>query len=291
MQVIRAKKMGFCHGVQKAFDTVSELGDGLKNGSNGGGEILILGDIVHNKDVVGRVEESGLKTIQSTESVAGKTVVIRTHGERKDRIEELASAGNELIDCTCVIVKKVREKALMLEERHPAVIVVGKSYHPEIIGLVSWMKNPHVVMTEEEIDALPEYKSVGIVSQTTIGSDHYQKCIAHIEKKYGLWNPETETGAEWLQTICSHTKRNQEASVETAREVDVMIVVGAPHSSNSNKLFEKCKSVNPNTIFVQKLDELDMNRFTPEMKVGISSGASTPDWLVEEIVSKLEAVS
>lgn len=291
MQVIRAKKMGFCHGVQKAFDTVSELGESLNSESNGKREILILGDIVHNKDVVGRVEETGLKTIQSTDEVSGKTVVIRTHGERKDRIEELAGAGNELIDCTCVIVKKVREKALMLEERHPAVIIVGKNYHPEIIGLVSWLNNPHVVMSEEEIDALPQYESVGIVSQTTIGSDHYERCIAHLEKKYGVWNPEMGTGAEWLQTICSHTKRNQEASVETAREVDVMIVVGAPHSSNSNKLFEKCKSVNPNTIFVQKLDELDMGLFAPNMKVGVSSGASTPDWLVEEIVSKLEAVS
>ncbi len=291
MQVIRARKMGFCHGVQKAFDTVSELGESLKAESNGRREILILGDIVHNKDVVGRVEESGLKTIQSTENVSGKTVVVRTHGERKERIEELAGAGNELIDCTCVIVKKVREKALMLEERHPAVIIVGKNYHPEIIGLVSWMKNPHVVMTAEEIEALPEYISVGIVSQTTIGSDHYEKCIGLLEKKYGVWNSEAGTGAEWLQTICSHTKRNQEASVETAREVDVMIVVGAPHSSNSNKLFEKCKAVNPKTIFVQKLDELDLDIFAPDMKVGISSGASTPDWLVEEIVEKLQSVS
>jgi 4-hydroxy-3-methylbut-2-enyl diphosphate reductase len=286
--------MGFCHGVQKAFDTVNELSaefaSKTANGNDDGNGLLILGDLVHNKEVVTAVERAGLTTVYDTAGVTGRTVVIRTHGEQKERIEELASAGNVLVDCTCIIVKKVREKALALEQRHPAVVICGKRKHPEIVGLVSWLSNPHVVLSAEDIAALPNYKSVGIVSQTTIASEQYEECIRLLEEKYGKWNPEAGTGAEWLQTICAHTKRNQEASVETAGMVDLMIVVGAKHSSNSNKLFEKCKAANPNTIFVQGLADIDLSRLTPDSVVGISSGASTPDWIVDEIVQALESL-
>lgn len=282
--------MGFCHGVKKAFDTVSELGNSSANGRGAGEEVMILGDLVHNTDVVERVTEIGLKTIHSTKGVSGKTVVIRTHGEKKERIEELEASGNTLVDCTCVIVKKVRERALKLEERHPVVVIVGKKNHPEITGLVSWLDNPHVVISEEDIERLPSYDSVGVVSQTTIASDKYDDCIRHLEKKFGVWDSDSGTGTEWLNTVCSHTKRNQAASVESAKVVDKMIVVGAKHSSNSNKLYEKCLDVNPSTIFVESLEEIELSDFSPDMIVGISSGASTPEWIVDEIVRAFDAI-
>lgn len=287
MKVVFANRMGFCHGVRKAYDTVMELG---ASDSAQSGEIVILGEIVHNEDVVARVERSGINTVKSPDGLVDKTVVLRTHGEERDRIEKLVSADNELVDCTCAIVKKVRLKALDLEKRHPAVVIVGKKNHPEIVGLVSWLANPHVVLTDDDIANLPMYKSVGIVGQTTLEPDKYAYAIALLEAKYGRWNAETETGAEWLKTICNHTVMNQSASVEVARQVDVMIVVGSPNSSNSSKLYDKCVAVNSNTIFIQRVGELDISRFTSQMAAGITSGASTPDWVVDEIVRKLETV-
>ncbi len=287
MKVVFANRMGFCHGVRKAYDTVMELGasDLAQNG-----EIVILGDIVHNEDVVARVELSGINTVKSPDGLVDKTVVLRTHGEERNKIEKLVSTANELVDCTCAIVKKVRMKALDLERRHPAVVIVGKKNHPEIVGLVSWLSNPYVVLTDEDIANLPMYKSVGIVGQTTLEPDKYTHAIKLLEAKYGQWDVEIETGAEWLKTICNHTVMNQNASVEVARQVDVMIVVGSPNSSNSSKLYDKCVAVNTNTLFIQRVGELDISRFSPHMIAGITSGASTPDWVVDEIVQKLEGV-
>jgi len=294
MRVVRAKKMGFCHGVRKSFDTVMRLGRELQFGESGKGgqirEIVMLGDIVHNKDVVERVEQVGIRTIRSIDNIKGKTVVLRTHGEARGAVEELVKARNELVDCTCAIVKEVRKKALLLEKRHPAVVIVGMRNHPEIVGLVSWLANPHIMMSEEDIEALPHYRSVGVVSQTTISAERYESCIELLEDKYGKWDEVAGTGAEWLQTICGHTRSNQASSVEVAGDVDVMIVVGSRNSSNSTKLYEKCLEVNPNALFVRRLAELDLSAFNPAMSVGITSGASTPDWIVEEIVRALESV-
>lgn len=287
MYIIFADKMGFCHGVRKAFDTVMEL---CKTDSAQSGDIIILGEIVHNEDVIARVEQSGINTVITPEGLSEKTVVLRTHGEERNRIEKLLESDNTLVDCTCSIVKQVRLKALDLEKRHPAIVIVGKKNHPEIVGLVSWLANPHTVLTDEDIACLPIYKSIGIVGQTTLEPDKYAHAIDLLEKKYGRWNRDTGTGAEWLKTICNHTVMNQSASVEVAAQVDVMIVVGSPNSSNSSKLFEKCIAVNPKTVFIQRIGELDISKFTPSMTVGITSGASTPDWVVAEIVCKLEAV-
>jgi 4-hydroxy-3-methylbut-2-enyl diphosphate reductase len=196
------------------------------------------------------------------------------------------------VDLTCSVVKSVREKAVSLQRRHPAVIVVGKKDHPEVQGLVSYLKNPHVVTEPEEVPSLPEYPSVGVVEQTTIGRHRYERVHAALVEKYGA------DGVEALDTICPHTDENQSASREVAKRCDIILVVGDAHSSNSRRLLEVCREENPRSHFLSRAAEIDPSWFPPAgderwepLVVGITAGASTPDWTIEEIAAQVRQLA
>ena len=261
-----------------------------KDGKSARLPTYILGEIVHNTAVVSRIESYGIRHIQNLDEIKEKTarVIIRAHGGTKEQVEELERRGHEVVDLTCIVVKKVREKALSLETRHPAVIILGKKHHPEVIGLCSWLKNPYVVTEVDDIDAIPKYDSVGVLSQTTFSRDKIEILVGAIKDKFSR--------VEILDTVCPHTDRNQEASVEIAEVSDLMLVVGDEHSSNSKRLFEVVKKVNPNTYFVSGADDVKADWFPEKgsakakrFKVGITAGASTPDWIVEEIARRVES--
>jgi 4-hydroxy-3-methylbut-2-enyl diphosphate reductase len=235
--------------------------------------------------------------------------VIRTHGTTRENFEALMAGNEEVHDATCVIVKDAREAALDLLTRHPAVIVVGKKKHPEIVGLVSWLGDRyHVVEEKADLAELPDYDSVGVVAQTTFYPDKFRGYTDALMERY----PEVEV----KDTICPHTAKNQETSIYTAQIVDVMLVVGDAHSSNSRTLHAEVLAVNPRSYFISDASDIDPAWFAevdpagkgtpaPELRekgnapadydparlaVGITAGASTPDWVIDEIEQRLHSL-
>jgi 4-hydroxy-3-methylbut-2-enyl diphosphate reductase len=300
MKVILAKRMGFCAGVRYAFNKVNEVacqwGDPVqgdppkrKRGRpNGSGakrpalNLFILGDIVHNASVVRKVSALGVTNVPSPDGIRNATVMVRTHGATKEDYERLAANGNKIIDLTCAIVKMARKKALKLEESTSAIVVIGHKDHPEVRGLVSWLKNPFVVESDDDIDALPPLDSIGVVSQTTFSKDEFDRLVMKLKLRF--------SDLTVAETICGHTVANQRASAALARECDKMVVVGAKKSSNSRRLYEAVKRENQSTFFVEDAGDLELSRFSHDETVGVTAGASTPEWTVEEIVNLLSEV-
>ncbi len=318
MEIIYARKMGFCHGVRKAFEGAMRLAESLcynahspnilntstsdphcasasirlkKGESADSVPIYIMGELVHNRAVVSRIEKWGIKHVHTVEEIkeANARVIIRAHGDTKQTFEKLKERGFEVIDLTCPVVKKVRERALELEKSHPAVVVFGKKNHPEVVGLVSWLKHPFIVAEPEDIENVPNYSSVGAIAQTTFSRHKVYKLLSILRKKVG--------SVEFLDTICPYTDRNQQASEEVAAMCDIMLVVGDWHSSNSKQLFDVVRKVNPNTYFICVPNDIDPSWFPPKesarakrFKVGITAGASTPDWIIEEITRNIRSL-
>jgi 4-hydroxy-3-methylbut-2-enyl diphosphate reductase len=305
MQVIRARKMGFCFGVRRAFDKVMAMSK-----EDDARPLVLSGDLVHNTKVIARVGEVGAAVMDRAEDVHDARVVIRTHGTTRQNFEALTAQNSEVHDATCVIVTDAREKALDLLSRHPAVIVVGKKQHPEIVGLVSWLDGRyHIVEHGADLTELPDYPSVGVVSQTTFYPEKFADYCEQLRRRY----PQVEV----VDTICPHTSKNQEASSYTAQIVDVMLVVGDPHSSNSKTLYGEVVQVNPRCYFIASAADIKPGWFAgfdPALKpepssellakgnapdgfdhcklaVGITAGASTPDWVVDEIEARLKQIA
>lgn len=297
--------MGFCFGVRRAYEKVLALA-----GQADARPLLLSGDLVHNSKVIDRIGALGAQVVPDATQIRDARAVIRTHGTTKDAFERLHEQNKEVHDATCVIVTDARERAMKLLTRHPAVIVIGKKKHPEIIGLVSWLEGRcHIVEEEADLAGLPDYPSVGVVAQTTFYPEKFEHFCDELRARYAQ--------VEVEDTICPHTAKNQETSIHTARIVDVMLVVGDQHSSNSRTLHAEVSQVNPRSHFISSAADINPDWFTgfdpadkqvptPEMlakgnapegfdpaqlSVGITAGASTPDWVIDEIEAALLALS
>ena len=304
VQVIRARKMGFCFGVRRAFEKVQQLA-----AQDDARPLYLAGELVHNTKVIDRVGQLGVQVVEAVDTIRDSRAVIRTHGTTRENFDALMAANDDVHDATCVIVKDAREAALDLLTRHPVVVVIGKKKHPEIVGLVSWLDGRyHVVEEEADLAGLPDYPSVGVVAQTTFYPHVFQSFCDALRRRY----PEVEI----KDTICPHTAKNQETSIYTAQIVDVMLVVGDAHSSNSRTLHAEVKAVNPRSYFISDAGDIDPAWFasldpaqkgepTLELRekgnaapdynparlaVGITAGASTPDWVIDEIEQRLNSL-
>jgi len=287
MEILRAARMGFCHGVRRAYDVAVSLAREA-DAQSGPAPVYILGDIVHNAEVVARIEAAGIRQVSSPNEIreSHARVLIRTHGCTRQDGELLVARGHGVTDLTCVVVVGVREKAMKLEQRHPAVIVLGRKLHPEVVGLVSWLRNPFVVSDESDIPSIPDCESLGVVSQTTFPRELQRRLINRLCERFPV--------VEALDTICPHTERNQQTSVEVARQCDTILVIGDEHSSNSRQLYQAVKRVNARAHFLSRPDQVEGGWFPTagtrrwqELKVGVTAGASTPDWVVSAIVRRI----
>ncbi len=293
MRIIYARRMGFCQGVRRAYEETAALATSLASMPSGGeAQAFMLGDLVHNRQVVERIASYGIQRAEINSLPEGARVIIRTHGETRLNIERLLASGSDIIDLTCAVVKSVRERAAQLQKRHPAVVVVGKKDHPEVEGLVSYLDNPHVVTFPEEAAEMPDYSSIGVVAQTTIGRERYREVLAALVARFG------ESRVEALDTICPHTDEAQQSAREAAISCDIMLVVGDAHSSNTRRLLEVCAEANPRSHFLSCADEIDPAWFPSAgsvewvtLSVGITAGASTPDWVVAEIAERVVLLS
>ena len=272
--------MGFCPGVKRAWGLVSrEAGSGSAREKN----VYILGELIHNKQAIEKLGEWGIKTINRLGEIKGRGVVmIRAHGEPPQTFQKLKNLKLKVVDTTCPSVARVQKLANQLEKEGYQVIVCGEKDHPEAIATIGYTKRGLIVGSVEEAKKIPSGKRVGIVSQTTFSPVIFQEICRLLKKK--------SAGFKSLGTICNITQMAQKEAQKMAKKVDVMIVVGGKHSSNTKRLTEVCQKITP-THHIETAQELKKSWFKKAKNVGLTAGASTPDWIIKEVKIKLEKLN
>ena len=277
-----AKFAGFCYGVKRAVETAKKL----KN-ENPEKNIYILGELIHNTDVIRELETLGIKTIYDIPAKGEGICIIRSHGEAPDIFEKIKNAGFELVDLTCPDVKKVQQKAIELAKNDYFVVIVGKSNHPEVMAIKAnadiYSSNVTVAATVEELKPYEEkikaHKKVGVVVQTTQMVSSLNNIVNHLNtlaKEVLIHN-----------TICQSTAMRQKEALELAQESDLMIVVGSKKSANTTHLAEILKN-STETIHIENDNELDINYFENAINIGITAGASTPQIIIDKVINKIK---
>jgi 4-hydroxy-3-methylbut-2-enyl diphosphate reductase len=245
--------------------------------------VYSLGPIIHNEEVISKLEKEGIITVNSTEELKGKSagkVIIRSHGVDKKTYDDIKNMGFEIVDATCPFVKKIHRIVAQASENGEAVIIVGDKNHPEVQGIMGWCeKTPiYAVKSVEELRNLLEInpENFVLVQQTTFNSIIFQKFVEFLyENHYNR--------VRIYETICNATEERQKEATEIAEKADVMVVIGGINSSNTQKLYEICKMKCTNTYFVQTLEGLDLAAIGSTKRVGITAGASTPDYVIKEV--------
>ena len=279
MKVKIAKNAGFCFGVKRAMNMAWHELEERENG------IYALGPLIHNKQAVSKYEDKGLKTVNNLSDIpSNENVIIRSHGVGEDIYIQSKEKDINVIDTTCPFVKKIHKIAKDYSEKGYKIIVIGDKNHPEVIGINGWCKEDAIIIkTLDEIDNLnlDINEKYCVVSQTTINLDLYNSIVKILSEKLSK--------IVFKNTICSATKERQFSAKELSKEVDCMVVIGGKHSSNTQKLVDICSDVVP-TFAIETKDELDINELKKFDTVGVTAGASTPDWIINEVINFIESI-
>lgn len=277
MEIIISKHAGFCFGVERAINTALET---IKNEEI----VYSYGPLVHNQQVVDYLKDKGIITVDSIEDLKDKevgAVIIRSHGLPKHTIEEIEKLGFKIVDCTCPFVKSVHKKVSEYSDKGYNISIIGDKDHPEVIGINGWCNNAaYIVNTVEDANNLEFMDKVCIVSQTTNNIDKFTEISKIVENK--------ANEAIIFNTICNATRLRQESAVELAKEVDAMIVLGGKNSSNTKKLADVSRVYNKNVYLIESISEISLQELNKFNKIGITAGASTPDWIIKEAVRVME---
>ncbi len=276
MKVILAEKYGFCAGVRNAISIAEKV---LAEK----GRVYSLGPIIHNPDVVERLAKKGLVAVDDVEQVpAGAAVLIRSHGAASDEIEHLREKNAEIVDATCVLVKRVQQIAGEMEQDGYKVVIVGDRNHPEVRAVVGCTKGAVVVGDESDISRIGTGR-LGIVCQTTQSPEFFSNMLFAIART-------DFDEMKVINTLCKEAIKRQQAAVELCRKVDIMFVLGGLQSANTRKLAELCKKCNNRTFHLQNRDEFDIKQVFSCKTAGVTAGASTPQWIIDEFVKHLESI-
>ena len=273
-----AEKCGFCHGVRNAISVAEKTLAEQK----GKGAVYSLGPIIHNKDEVERLAKAGLRTVESVEEIDSGTVIIRSHGAAPAQIARLREKGLTIVDATCILVKRVQHIAGELEKDGYQVVIVGEENHPEVQAVMGCAKDVVVIAEESDLAKLPGNAKLGIVSQTTQGPENFGDMLGAIGR--GSFSE-----LRVINTLCQEAIKRQESAVRLCKKVDVMFVLGGLESANTRRLAELCKKHNRETFHLQNWKELDNIMVFGKNMAGVTAGASTPDWIIDEFVKNLES--
>ena len=279
MEIRLAESAGFCFGVERAVDiTVKAL--------EGAGECWSLGELIHNRDAVDKLRGMGLHIAPDVDSVPENArVVIRSHGISRAERDALKLKNCVILDATCPRVSRIHRIAERAAAAGRQVVIFGEPTHPEVQGINGWCEGAVVVRDTESFMRwagdinLPDDAALSVVFQTTSNKKSSEQSINSLKKVY--------TNAEFFDTICEATSIRQEEAGSLAAECDAMIVVGGPHSANSIHLAEICRGRCNAVLFVQNADELDTDMLSGAKTVGVTAGASTPSWIIKEVVNKM----
>ncbi|WLD75577.1 bifunctional 4-hydroxy-3-methylbut-2-enyl diphosphate reductase/30S ribosomal protein S1 [Mogibacterium neglectum] len=282
MEIIRADHSGFCFGVEKAIDKTFEQIDRAKKDCR---TTYTCGNLIHNSAVIDKVASMGVKTISSLdEAKEGDVVIVRSHGEPKEFYDQAELKNIELIDTTCVFVTKIHNLVLSAHKDGRPVIIIGSANHQEVKATNGWCDYAGIILENEEkaeqfVNNFNSDKIPLIVCQTTIKRELLDSILRVFDEKSFKY--------EIKNTICNATRDRQESCAKLSEKVDVMVVIGDPNSSNSKKLYEIAKKTCKNALFIQDISDLELKELGNYNKIGITAGASTPEWIIKEVIASM----
>jgi (E)-4-hydroxy-3-methyl-but-2-enyl pyrophosphate reductase len=276
MKILVSEYNGFCGGVKAAVLKADKVLAEEK-------KLYSYGEIIHNKDVVDRLKEKGMVVVDDLPEKNDAKVLIRSHGAGKNFYEALEEKNIEVIDATCVKVKKIHKIVEEFKNNDYNIIIVGDESHPEVQGIAGWCRNEaDIIKSPEDLEKIIEPdKKYCLVCQTTFNLNTFEEILRTIETN-------NYSNIVVHNTICDATRKRQEACVALASKSDVMLIIGGRNSSNTKKLYELSKDLCENTFLIQNYKEIPYNYIDKNTIVGVSAGASTPDWVIEEVISMLE---
>ncbi|MFB2010138.1 bifunctional 4-hydroxy-3-methylbut-2-enyl diphosphate reductase/30S ribosomal protein S1 [Flintibacter sp. P01028] len=279
MKLELARSAGFCYGVRRAVELAEQA-------AAQGTPCVMLGSIIHNQAVIGRLAEQGLRSVKTPEEVPdGASVIIRSHGESRAVYKTLESRGAQILDATCPNVTRIHEIVRQAEEQGRRPVIVGTPDHPEVTAIAGWCREPVVVSGAEALEKwlleAPDRRNLPItlVSQTTSTRKIWDDCVKKAKKEC--------TNAEFFDTICGATSKRQEEARQLAEKCSMMVVIGDSQSSNTKRLAELCREVCPRVQLIESAEELDFTGLPQADMVGITAGASTPAWIIKEVYDKM----
>jgi 4-hydroxy-3-methylbut-2-enyl diphosphate reductase len=274
MEILLADKAGFCFGVKRAINTAFDAAAGRS--------IYCLGPLIHNPQEVERLSQAGVRTVEHFSTLEpGDSLIIRSHGVPPQVLAQAREKGLHIIDLTCPFVGKAQRDAEALKKEGYQVVVVGEKKHPEVQSILGYAgENGVVVEKADDIKDVKLHSRLGVVAQTTQSYGNFSEIVLsllRISKELKVFN-----------TICSSTKERQEAARTLAGQVDVMIVVGGRNSANTGRLASVCREESRPTYHIEIAGEVQPEWLANAQKVGVTAGASTPDWVVEEVLNRLQ---
>ncbi len=279
MKIILAQQAGFCFGVRRATQIAFEAA-----GKNQ--HTFTLGPIIHSPQVVGKLEELGIKALNSLDGLEQGTIIIRSHGVERKELDEARQRNLDVVDATCPFVKKAHEYVKTLSEAGYWVVVVGDADHPEVQGIVSYggdKDKVHVVASGDDVRKLPKMNKIGVIAQTTQSFENLKNVVCECLLRGGE--------IRVYNTICDATADRQEEAKTLSGQVDSMVVIGGFNSANTGRLFEVCRAIQPRTYQIETASEIKSGWFDGIETVGITAGASTPKWIIDEVINKIEQLN
>lgn len=279
-KIIMAESAGFCWGVKRAFDKVLDIARNHPERR----PVYTYGPLIHNPQAVCILEHQGIRVLEEIPEKLSGTVAIRTHGIPPAERARLEASGASICDATCPDVGLIQGMVRKHIRLGYFVIIIGHREHPEVKALQGFAEDRGAcVNSAEEVEALPsDLGRVCVVSQSTQQTGKFQKLVELIRKKFA--------DCKVFNTICRSTNLRQEEVRELARQVDAMVVVGGRNSSNTNRLAEISREMGTDTYLIESDEEIDVADFAGKMAIGVTAGASTPNWVIEKVVKKLESI-
>lgn len=275
MNVVCPKYMGFCPGVKRAWSLVEKTAEEKSS------PIYLLGELIHNQQAIDRLNEWGIKTIDSLKEIKDKKgiVIIRAHGEPPQTYQKLKNLNLNFVDTTCPNVIKIQKLAKQLSNDGFFVVVCGKKDHPEPKATLGHAQKGLIIDSISDAEKIVPRKKIGLLSQTTFSPVIFEQICQILKKKTKEFKS--------IGTFCQITQMAQKEAQKIAKKVDLMIIIGGKHSSNTKRLVEVCQKIIP-THHIETAKELKTNWFKGVKKVGLTAGASTPDWIIKEVQIKLK---
>ncbi|WP_372519343.1 4-hydroxy-3-methylbut-2-enyl diphosphate reductase [Candidatus Ruminimicrobiellum ovillum] len=276
VKITIAKSAGFCFGVKRAIDLAQDIAS--KNS-----DVYTFGPLIHNPQEVARLEKENIKVIEDYSKIEKGVLVLRTHGIPLDIYENLSKKENiKIVDAACPFVKKAQDIIKELSKDSEQIVIVGEKKHPEVVALVSYGKGKCLVVEDKnDVKNVKKTDIIYIVSQTTQSPKKFEEIVNEISKI---------SQVKVFNTICRATFDRQSAAAKLAKEVDVMIVIGGKNSGNTTRLYQICSNITK-TYHIEDVDEIEPAWFDKVEAVGITAGASTPDWIIENIKRRIKEIT
>jgi 4-hydroxy-3-methylbut-2-enyl diphosphate reductase len=279
IEIEKAREHGFCFGVRRAIKLVEKAHQEY-------GEVVTLGPIVHNQQVVDRLDRMGIEVVSDFSQMKGRAVAITAHGAPPGLLDEIVSSGSTVIDTTCPIVRSAQKAAKKLAEAGYKVIIFGERDHPEVKGLLGWAGvNAVATLDSDQVAHMDLNRLAGILSQTT---QNKNKFLDFINQVYTAVLHDVRE-LRVVNTICDETEKRQDAALELARKSDIVLVVGGRNSANTKRLAEICSTL-VETHLIETDSEIEVNWFHDKTHIGVTAGTSTPDESIDRVVDKVRAL-